>query len=389
MLPSSLKMVRSFERSAKDFLPTWNQGSPVPVVSQAPGRARLAGGGLRGLPLRLGLLAEHPGEDRVDVLEVVAEVEQLAELGVGEGRPPGRPSGNPGNCPRRARPSWRCAAPPHRPPRGDCPSGSAPAARAASAPGRPGGRGSWPCSPDRSPAAPSRWPGGAARSRGARWRPARCRARREEWLMSRSCQRATFSMRRDDGRADQAGQAGQVLGEDRVALVRHGARALLARVERLFGFQHLGALQVADLGRQPLDRGGDDAPARRNRRRGGRAGSPGSRPARRPGPSSRRHRPRPRGSTLAKVPTGAGDGAGGDLEAGHGQPLLGARRTRRSGRRASGRRWWARRGWRGCGRPWASCGARRRGASAPPAPGRRPRSAGRWRGRAARPARCR
>ena len=32
--------------------------------------------------------------------------------------------------------------------------------------------------------------------------------------------------------------------------------------EELLGFQHFGALQVADLGRQPLDRGGDDAQRR-------------------------------------------------------------------------------------------------------------------------------
>ena len=40
----------------------------------------------------------------------------------------------------------------------------------------------------------------------------------------------------------------------------------------LLGLQHLGALQVADLGGQPLDRGGDDAERGEDTWRGGRAG---------------------------------------------------------------------------------------------------------------------
>jgi hypothetical protein len=59
--------------------------------------------------------------------------------------------------------------------------------------------------------------------------------------------------------AHQAGKAGQVFGQHRVALVRHRRRALLALGEELLGFQHLGALQVADFGGKTLDRGGDDA----------------------------------------------------------------------------------------------------------------------------------
>jgi hypothetical protein len=59
--------------------------------------------------------------------------------------------------------------------------------------------------------------------------------------------------------AHQPGKAGEVFGQHRVALVRHGGRALLARREILFGFQHLGALQVAHFRGQPLDRRGDDA----------------------------------------------------------------------------------------------------------------------------------
>ncbi len=59
--------------------------------------------------------------------------------------------------------------------------------------------------------------------------------------------------RRHHGHAHKARQAGQVFGQHRVALVRHGGRALLALREELFGFQHLGALHVADFGRDVFD----------------------------------------------------------------------------------------------------------------------------------------
>ena len=52
-------------------------------------------------------------------------------------------------------------------------------------------------------------------------------------------------------------EPGEVLGQHRVALVRHGGGALLPFGEELLGLEHLGALEVADLDRQPLDRGGD------------------------------------------------------------------------------------------------------------------------------------
>src|SRR4029453_18573358 len=55
--------------------------------------------------------------------------------------------------------------------------------------------------------------------------------------------------------AEHAREARQALGVDRVALVRHRARALLARAERLLDLAHLGALEVADLGREALDSG--------------------------------------------------------------------------------------------------------------------------------------
>ena len=54
--------------------------------------------------------------------------------------------------------------------------------------------------------------------------------------------------------AHEARQAGQVLGENRVPLVGHGGRALLAGAEWLLGLEHLGALQVPDLHRDLLDR---------------------------------------------------------------------------------------------------------------------------------------
>ena len=59
--------------------------------------------------------------------------------------------------------------------------------------------------------------------------------------------------------AHQPGQAGEVFCQHRIALVRHRRRALLALGEILFGFQNLGALQMADFGGDALDRGGDDA----------------------------------------------------------------------------------------------------------------------------------
>src|SRR5258708_6394035 len=56
-----------------------------------------------------------------------------------------------------------------------------------------------------------------------------------------------------------AGEAGEVLRQHRVALVRHRRGALLALGEEFLGFQHLGALQMPDLGGEALDRRGDHA----------------------------------------------------------------------------------------------------------------------------------
>ena len=55
--------------------------------------------------------------------------------------------------------------------------------------------------------------------------------------------------------AQHARQAGDPLGQDRVALVRHRRRALLARAERLLDLAHLGPLEVADLGGEALEAG--------------------------------------------------------------------------------------------------------------------------------------
>ncbi len=52
--------------------------------------------------------------------------------------------------------------------------------------------------------------------------------------------------------AQHAREPGDLLALDRVALVRHRARALLPGAERLLHLAHLGALQVPDLGREPL-----------------------------------------------------------------------------------------------------------------------------------------
>ena len=80
----------------------------------------------------------------------------------------------------------------------------------------------------------------------------------EEWLMSRSCHSAMFSSARQRVAAHQPREAGHVLDQDRVALVRHRRRALLAAAERLLRLADLGALQVADLERDALAGPGQD-----------------------------------------------------------------------------------------------------------------------------------
>ena len=62
--------------------------------------------------------------------------------------------------------------------------------------------------------------------------------------------------------AQQPRHPGDPLGEDRVALVRHRAAALLAGAERLERLPDLGALEVADLDRDPLERPAQDGERR-------------------------------------------------------------------------------------------------------------------------------
>ena len=68
--------------------------------------------------------------------------------------------------------------------------------------------------------------------------------------------------------AQDASEAAEPLGDDRVALVRHRRGALLTLGERLLDLAHLGPLEVADLGREALD------PRARNRDPGEQHGVP-------------------------------------------------------------------------------------------------------------------
>ena len=142
--------------------------------------------------------------------------------------------------------------------------------------------------------------------------------------MSRSCHSATFSIAGITARADHAGEAGEVLGQHRVALVRHRARALLAGREIFLGLEHLGALEVADLDRQPLDRAGDHAERGEEHRVAVARDHLGARSARPPGRACSATCSSTAGSMLAKVPTAPRDRAGGDLGARRDQPRAAA-----------------------------------------------------------------
>ena len=121
--------------------------------------------------------------------------------------------------------------------------------------------------------------------------------------MSRSCQSATFSSAGITCAAHQPGEAGQVLAQPRVALVRHRRAALLA------------ARRTARRPRRPryaADGGSRSRGARcrwrprrawRRTRRAGRAGSPGSRSAPASARAAAATSASTAGSTLAKVPT--------------------------------------------------------------------------------------
>ena len=73
--------------------------------------------------------------------------------------------------------------------------------------------------------------------------------------MSRSCHSATSSSAGLSVAPQHAREPGDLLALDRVALVRHRARTLLAGAERLARLADLGALQMPDLGREPLQAG--------------------------------------------------------------------------------------------------------------------------------------
>ena len=171
---------------------------------------------------------------------------------------PGVPQGNQRLAPR---PSWRCAAPGGRRPR--------------ATPGL-GQRQQHALRVDQ-PAEPVHVPqhvlGIDHQLLDDAGQPRQARSRASPWRPGRSCARPTNARCRARARArhppspgskaaDHAREPGQVLGQHRVALVRHRRRAFLAGREILLRLQDLGALQMADLGGQPLDRRRDHAERR-------------------------------------------------------------------------------------------------------------------------------
>ena len=111
--------------------------------------------------------------------------------------------------------------------------------------------------------------------------------------MSRSCQSATFSSPTTAAARTTRARPRDPLGDLRVPLVRHRRRALHPGRERLLDLAHLGARQVADLGREAVERRRARARASRAARRAGRARSPASRagPARARAARTRSARP--------------------------------------------------------------------------------------------------
>ncbi len=98
---------------------------------------------------------------------------------------------------------------------------------------------------------------------------------------------------RGDGVAAQhAGQAGEAFPGDGVALVRHGAATFLALGERLLGFEHFGALEMAELDGPAFDARADERQRGHEIRRGCRAGRPAWRWARAAGRAFCRRKPR-------------------------------------------------------------------------------------------------
>ena len=71
--------------------------------------------------------------------------------------------------------------------------------------------------------------------------------------MSRSCQSATFSRPTTGVAPDEPREPADPLGDDRIALVRHRGRSLLAAPEGLLDLAHLGAGEMPDLERETIE----------------------------------------------------------------------------------------------------------------------------------------
>ena len=166
-------------------------------------------------------------------------------------------------------------------------------------------------------------------------------------------------LERDEGvRAHDAGEPAETLGDDRVALVGHRGRALLATPEGLHHLADLRPGQMADLGREALDRRGED---------GERAEQLGMAVSR---DHLRRRRLTLEPEPLADEALDVGVAAAVDADRsgqlpdpqpleGAGQPLPVARRARTPSLRAWRRTSSPRRGRRACARPWPFRGAPR------------------------------
>ena len=79
-----------------------------------------------------------------------------------------------------------------------------------------------------------------------------------EWLMSRSCQSATFSSAAIAFPLTTRASPLKRSAGDRIAFVRHGRAAFLARTEEFLRFQYFGALQMPELRRPAIDARGDE-----------------------------------------------------------------------------------------------------------------------------------
>ena len=198
-------------------------------------------------------------------------------------------------------------------------------------------------------------------------------------------QRDVFE-RRLEVAAQHAGEAAQLLGLHRIALVRHRARTLLrALAEGFLDLAHLGALEMADLERERLRRSRRPTRTCTSLRRDDPGGGPAS-PGRAAGRASRRRsarprdrcsstsRPRRRACRLRSCDEPARGGRGRGAPASPTARAWRRRSSARRGCRAYDRRsacpgirahaWRSRpRAWlrrRGCGRAHVSSGARAR-----------------------------